>query len=372
MLKDRFTMTSVPNTLSEIGPDWLNSVLSSDLRGGRAIVAVACDPLGASGSFIGQVGRLGFTYEGPGVGIQSALVKLPTDDATFRKVGKALGFYRREVGFYRELSSRVPIRVPAAYYVTGDDSDGAYAVLLEDLGGMRTGDHIAGCSLAEAQLVMRELAALHAAYWNNPSLSAHAAWLPAEGDSYFVRTETAFQRTLPDLTARTGDIVPPEFITLANRVGRQYREVRSVVNEVGITLTHGDCRLENFLFGDHSSADPIALVDWQNPSQSMPHWDTGYFLLTNFDDDWRRQNQRGLISEYQAALEANGLPGVSPETCWEDFRKGGLLVAVAAVTLASTLNPSSDPGGQELLRRIIGRQARAVIELEVGAFLPRE
>ncbi len=65
-------------------------------------------------------------------------MKLPALDEAAVFTSTMLRMYIREVGFFGELSSRSPIRVPACYHADVDVETSRFVVVMEDMGGHRT------------------------------------------------------------------------------------------------------------------------------------------------------------------------------------------------------------------------------------------
>ena len=49
-------------------------------------------------------------------------------------------------------------------------------------------------------------------------------------------------------------------------------------DDVPMTVTHGDYRLDNMLFGDETGGYPLAVVDWQTPGRGVGLSDASDFL----------------------------------------------------------------------------------------------
>lgn len=361
---------AIPSELHQLGPAWLNAALSSPLRGGKTIVGARVDRLGGVGSFVGDIGRVSLDYEAPGGGLDSLIVKIPTSDEGARKRFAAAGFYRRENAFYQQVADSISVRTPLAYHVDSDEESTRYVLLLEDLGHMRAGDHLAGCSQTEARLVLSNLAKLHSRWWNDPALARFAHWLPVPNEAQTEAQGAAFRNRWSVLEGSLAGIVPEEFLAVAMVFGTHFSHVWRLQGLAPAALNHGDCRLENMLFGAAGADDNFALVDWQAVNRGNPLRDVAYFLAANFEPNQRRQEQQHLLAFYFDQLIANGITGYSFEDCWLDFRRAGLLLVSAALWVAGSLDPLSPlQPGQDLLRRVVGRLALTVLDLEPMSLL---
>ena len=86
----------------------------------------------------------------------------------------------REVLFYQQLAPPGAFPVPRFYFGAIEQASGRIVLVLEDLHLARGGDALAGCTAAEAALVVDQLALLHAHWWQHPLLET-CTWLPLWG-----------------------------------------------------------------------------------------------------------------------------------------------------------------------------------------------
>lgn len=363
----------IPACSAAIDPEWLNRVLPASVCDGGTVTAVHAEVIGEGVGLMGEVARLTLTYEGAGPDAVTTMIsKVPTMHDSFRMIGNAFGFYRKEHGFYRDAAHRVTMRIPQAYANLADHEHGVYALLLEDMAPRRPGNQLAGCSIAEGEAIVSELARHHAAWWEHPDLHAFGDWLPGAGDSYFELTRSLYLAALPKFVAGFGDWVSPDVMALAVRVGERYEE--SV--QVGAfrrphTFVHGDFRLDNMLFHPGADGMEVAVLDWQLPFRANPLWDVAYFIGGNFDTAARRAHERALLARYHAELVANGVRDYSFAVCEEDYRACGLILVSYLVNLGgdADLDELNDRG-RELVELLCRRYGSAIDDLGSGSFLP--
>ena len=106
----------LPETPEQITTDWLSTVLGSEVRD------VDIRALGDGQGFMGDV--LLLTLDGPSPELPSCLVaKMPKKSN--RTMGEMLGVYEREVMFFRDFGSDLPIRVPRLYFSEFDRDKGS-------------------------------------------------------------------------------------------------------------------------------------------------------------------------------------------------------------------------------------------------------
>lgn len=267
------------------------------------------------------------------IGYNVGTVTAPTD--VIAKFGRGLGVSpgrspaERERLAYELFGNDAPFRKPRMWFGATDES-GLTNLVLEDLSGRtRAGDQIAGCSIADARAVIRELAAFHAAYWERDDvleldwLIDHRAMAPLY-DAGIARI-----REWADLH------VPMEDVALAETFGACKAEWLS--HPVSRrTLIHSDPRVDNILFEDTAEGAVAWIIDWQLPSAGDPQHDVAYFLVGSLSPEDRRACERGLVAEY-ASLIRRTKPDYSDAEAIESYRRnivsGLWLTVIAAATI---------------------------------------
>jgi hypothetical protein len=155
---------TVIETVEQIDAEWLTTVL------GRAGVTATVRSVAWERVGTGQMGscfRLRVEYA-DGAGPARLIVKLPATEPDSRAAG-TLG-YRCETSFYREFADRIGARVPRCFFTVTTDATNGFTLVLEDLAPAEAGDQIAGCTVDEAVAAAVNVAGLHAATWNDPSV----------------------------------------------------------------------------------------------------------------------------------------------------------------------------------------------------------
>src|SRR5271163_4196513 len=162
--------TKAVETVDAITAEWTTAVLE------QAGVHCSVGKVTAESVGTGQMGscyRLRIQYDG-GEGPHQLVVKLPATDPQSRAAGQ-LG-YRCETSFYRDVAHRVNIDIPRCFFAAMNEQGNGFTLVLEDLAPAEQGDQIAGCTVDEALAAAVNVAGLHAATWNDPSVR-ELAWL---------------------------------------------------------------------------------------------------------------------------------------------------------------------------------------------------
>jgi aminoglycoside phosphotransferase (APT) family kinase protein len=193
------------------------------------------------------------------------------------------------------------------------------------------GDQLNGCSVEVARATVAELAKLHGPRWGDAALH-DVDWLSRRGPddaatlqgmwSMFIGGfETIYRRHLTDEQAAALDAFGPRLAAWIE--GRP---------AVPLSVTHGDFRLDNLLFGTPAGGPPVTAVDWQTPGHGAPIGDLSYFIGAGLLPDDRRAHERELLEVYGSALAGYGV-AVDDTWLWDQYRReafSGVIMAVVA------------------------------------------
>lgn len=335
-------------------------------RGGwidASVTSVSFQPLGEGVGLLGSVLRATLTHEPTATtaGLRnprSVILKRASTQPMTRSIADYFGYYEREAGMYRDLLPRPGVAAPACYAVDVDPT-GYPILLLEDLGGLRSGDQVSGASPDDAFAAAELLGALHAAYWEDSRLR-RLAWLPGPTDSVIAGYGSLFDSTWPTFVSVHASDIDAELLDVAPRVAARFDEAcRRFANGV-TTLVHGDFRLDNLLFADDAERRAVA-VDWQLAALGRGPYDLAFFTAGSLDTDTRRRVERDLVEHYHQALKANGVAGYRSNDCWDDYRWGHVLNLPNPITAAVAVDPVNERGA-ELLAVNAARALAAVAD----------
>src|SRR6478672_1363188 len=265
---------------------WLSSVLHTDVR-----------VVGTSRIGDGLVGmNIRLELESDGSLPSSMIAKLPSPDPISRATGIALRNYEREVNFYLDVAPTVDIRVARCYHAEWHSATGDFVLLMEDLAPARQGNQLTGCDVDQARIAVLELAKLHGPRWGDPTLG-DIEWLSRRGETDAMQLGALWGMFLPGFLTTYSRYLSVEAADVITRFGLKivdWANNRGAPN----TVTHGDYRLDNLMFGGAEGGPPIAAVDWQTPGHGLGITDVSYFLGAGVLPQERRRIERGLVEEY--------------------------------------------------------------------------
>lgn len=324
----------------DLNPAWLDSVLERP----DPTVRVTGAELARIGT--GQVAdsyRVSLsTTGGEGGPPPTVVAKLTSDSQQSRAAGRSELNYLREVRFYQEIAPRVTARVPHCHFAEIDSNGTEFVLLLEDLGPARVGDQLAGCTVAETELAVRQAARFHAPFWDDPSLRG-LEWLDISA-TYWARFEEMLPVWFAGFAERYRDRMDPADLADAarfvDRIGDYYARLRAAP----FTVQHGDFRPDNVLFDVAGEPGTLAVVDWQTVILGPAAVDVAYFVAGALDTATRREHEDRLLRVYHRELRALGV-----EHPWErlvsDYAVGcfaNLVIGVAAAMLVQRSDRGDD------------------------------
>ncbi|MGH2354518.1 MAG: oxidoreductase family protein [Chloroflexota bacterium] len=322
----------------EVSPAWLTTVLR---RAGAlprgTVLAVESRRNAAFNSF---TTHLALTYDAsaPSSSPLRLLLKRSRPEAWAVEAGA------REVAFYTTvmpLGDHPPMVVPC-YAAEYDAASGESFVLLRDLSDtheapltrdqqLTPGQNVP--SAAHLEQVVDALARFHAYWWEHPRLGQGIAQV-----GKWFRDQASYERLVQRgatswaaLVRDEGDWLPAElrarFEWIFARLPRLWERYLAprLTTLTGVTLTHGDAYLANFLCprdAPNSTAGGACLIDWQSPATHLGAEDLVNLCATFWTPAQRHENGREerALRRYHAVLRAGGVRGYSWDRLLADYR----------------------------------------------------
>lgn len=337
------------STARTVDPAWLTAEL------GLPVSAVTVEPLAIAGA-TGELARVRLTSTG---GPASAIAKFRGTGETQAAMDGALGLFDRERRFYIELAGTLELVTPACL-AAGDGTQ--TPLLLEDLGGHRGGDQVAGLEPADAERLVRTLADLHAAHWEHPP---SGDWLLSLRDPMFAGMLVQLVGSgLGLLRERYAGRVADGVLADVEAWGPRWGEVLAACADGPQTLVHNDFRLDNICF----AADGTPVVfDWQLVGTGRGTQDVAYLLSGSMQPDALHDSWEALLRMYHARLEEQGVTGYAWERCLRDYRQSLLYTLAPGVAMLGAMAIAGDERG--LADALVLRTLTHAAELDAFATL---
>jgi hypothetical protein len=358
---------SVPADSDGITPDWLTAVLRDVGAISHArVTSIQSGPVGHMG-MTGQLYRLRIGYDKVEPGApRSLLAKFSARHPEVRATVHSIGFYEREIGFYRAFAADCPVRTPRCYFGEVEMDSGASLLLLEDLTWMHNLNS-AGGSVDDVELVIRELCKLHAAWWGDARLD-QTAWLPMKGILAPDQAPVVLTQNWGSFLGKLSIPVTEELLSAGELCARYLYAVSvSMYTEPPRTLIHHDVQGDNLLVAEDGERT-LALIDWQLTTAARPVLDLANFIVAYLDTPERRRHEDRLLEIYHSVLTERGVTDYPLEQCRNDYRMA-LLIPASQLATSVGLHPGLTATPDGFWNVAFPRYARALTDLDVSELL---
>jgi hypothetical protein len=350
----------------EVTSKWLTAVLRAAevLPGsGARVKTLETQPVDEDRQVTGQIVRVNLTYDPAETnGPRSLVAKFSSPEPQTRALFHSMGFYEREVRFYQQIAPRVQLRTPRCFYSALETTSGRSLLILEDLGFAGNAGLVAGCSPAQAELGVRAICSLHAAWWQHPYIGK-MDWLrlgsilsPEQAPVAF---RQAWQPFLDKLSPQVRSEAQPAGAWLNLHLGDL---LRYMYQDQPYTLIHNDYHADNLVFVDHGRTPAVAVLDWQLSTYGHGVLDVAS-LLGNLNPVDRHAHEWRLLQIYHSLLTDSGIRDYSFHQCWTDYRLA-LFYTISRISTAVGLGGIPPTRERQLCDVVFSRYSRAVRDLE--------
>jgi aminoglycoside phosphotransferase (APT) family kinase protein len=284
-------------------------------RGAVAEVTVLADRQ----VLVSRIIRLGLHYDRPAPDAPASLIlKVPLP--AFAK--SILQSGRHEIGFYSGLATLMPPRLVPRYFGGAVDEDvPVWHLLLEDL----TDSHRLATewplppSLPQAEAIVRALARLHAAWWDDSRLGVSVGSFASREDTaehgdVFAGHYRRFADQLGDRLSPQRRAIYDRFIVSMPRLLERYHERRNV------SIAHGDAHVWNFLLPKDEGRDAVRVFDFDQWRINVPAQDLAYMIAMQLYPERRSVAERLLLDCYYQSLLEYGVTGYDRAALDRDYR----------------------------------------------------
>lgn len=348
-------MTTIPASIDEVTPAWLSEVMRADVTDAET------EQIGVGIGVSSALYRVHLTGPESQTRPESVVVKLPALDEAAVFTSTMLRMYIREVGFFQELASRSPMRVPESYHADVDQETSRFVVVMEDMGGNRSVDQLAGMDIADAERAVDALADWHATWWRGAEALADSGLVVSLGDPIYPAVlPMVFAEGWEKVTNALD--VSDAILEVGPKFGGAIAGLLADINREPRTLTHGDYRADNILFQPDGS--PV-LLDFQLIGCGSGAYDLAYFVTQSLDNDVASTHERALFDRWANRLRQAGVPGSDLTRMWDDYRTAALFCLVYPI-VASRGMDLDDPRQRGLVECMNTRIGRAIEELELA------
>lgn len=357
------TIADVPPSAEAMTTDWLTQALCRDVPGARIVSMEVVG--GDDGTSSRRALHVTYNDAGTAAGLPERLFTKSTATFASRLLLGITDIAEGEQAFYDRVRPRLELRSPRAFYSGFDRRTRRSLVILEDLAeqGWSFPDPMANpVSRSDAEDMVGELAAYHAALWESPQFAGDLATLKdaASWQRDLDRRVSFRARTLRGFD-RAADVLPAGLVRRRDEIYPALHRALALHASAPRTLLHQDPHLGNWL---RDPTGRMGLYDWQ--CVATGHWalDVSYALAGGLAPTDRADWEADLVRIYVDHLTKNGVPSPpSYEDAWLSYRQQPMHAFVFGLfTLGGTrLEPELQP--REYTRAAIARIGRAVAEL---------
>jgi Ser/Thr protein kinase RdoA (MazF antagonist) len=203
----------------------------------------------------------------------------------------------REIDFYRALSDRIPLRVPAIVGISTDAS--AYGLCLR---AYRPAMAVETWNERYYTELAQELGRFHATFWNRTDQLSHLQSLRKHtwsSDSSTLLEAAAWWRSLLQRPRSRTEVSPHELSWIDQSLSR-LDELEPVYTSLSTTLRHGDCHHANLLLDDDGET---VWADWQEVGIGLGPEDLS-FLFQRARAEGSFVPEDAVIEAYYQSLQA--------------------------------------------------------------------
>lgn len=374
----------VPATFDDLTVDWVAAALDA----ADGLLAIDVEPLGPGVGFLGDVARVGLTWndrvDRPAIGAAdradrpaTVIVKLPPADPGGRHVGAMLNVWAREHAFYTEVAPRSPgAQVPICHHAGADAERGRWVLVLEDCPSDPL-DPGTGATRAQAEAAVDALATFHARWWDgHPEAGGHPdrpfGWMPGFDRTGVGGLQGPWRASTPRFLERYGHLLPPGTDGWLRAFAEELPAWSARAGTEPLTIVHADYRLDNLRY----HAGRITMLDWQTALRGPGAMDLSSFVVTACTIEDRRAWEPDLLERYADGLRRGGVElrigsGDQPALHWlaRSYDENLLWWMGQFANNLAHLEPD-DPGAQAALDTMIERTYTAAADREVGRLLP--
>ncbi|MGV0733559.1 phosphotransferase [Mycolicibacter sinensis] len=355
------TALTIPSGIDGVTSEWLTTALrcGGTIADTAAITGVSAERTAEDTGFSAWLYRLRIT--GTDGLPPSLIVKLPAQSEA-RGAMDMLGGYQRELAFYRSVAGRAPLLTPRVYAALIDGAD--FVLVMEDLADWVNADHLAGLSMRQARVALRQLAGLHA--WSVTAADSDALDVFPSLDTPVVREllVAAFGIGWQIYRDKSAARVPGAVARYAERFTEFAPQALSALTERRMLL-HGDIRADNMFFDD----DVLKVVDFQFASLGCGVADLGYLVSQGLPVRARRGHDEELVRDYLDALVTHGVTDYGFDEAWRHYRMAVaylLLFPVLALIGWDTMPQRS----RDLCLTLTDRAVAAINDIDaIGVFV---
>jgi hypothetical protein len=226
-----------------------------------------------------------------------------------------------EAVFYNSVAPRTPSVLAPCFDAVFSPEQSKMHLLLEDLSATHYAEPPSHLPPARAQceLIVRALADVHAAWWQQP---------PWESIGWSLPDRAEVERRIQDVSERVALFTHFLGDRLSARRRAIYRDVLAALPQLytrlmlphAYTVIHDDIHIANVLYPHDPTTDTVRIIDWQTWHIDLAPKDLAHIMAIFWFPEQRRALEQLLLKRYYDRLCENGVSNYSSEQLWYDYR----------------------------------------------------
>lgn len=314
---------------SDFTPQAVSTVLSKYHPGTQVRSATICAKHQGSASHIDLALDYAANPDGlpPRMFVKTLLdaerAKLPSGFAENLMGKLAVALYVTETRAYAEIATEISLETPRVFAAGLGDRPGDFFLFLENLTDRQVicPKVVPALSVDVIDRLLKQLAILHAAYWQSPRLTTDFAWLSTattgEG-SDFLR-EGGWASIDAEMAVPFKARILRETGIDGAELQRAFWARQESLEHGSQTLLHGDPHPGNIYF---LSDGAVGLLDWQLARRGPWTHDVSYAISSALSPEDRRASERDLLNMYRSELVKLGVAQPpSADAMWLSHRQ---------------------------------------------------
>ncbi len=356
-------MTADIPAIPNIEPSWLTERLLAAGFKGCEVASLSNETIGTGQT--AACSRIAISYAHPDSDAPATLIaKYPSASDLSRDSAVAMGIYRREVEFYRDVAPKLTMALPAIYYADIDAQGAHFLILMEDLAPAEPGDQLKGCTPEVAHAAVMELVGLQAPTWCDQALGKR---FMEPKDGFFSDMYGLYNQMLPEFERRFGNALADDELAIIKQLGASPNA--PLFQPVGkpYCLEHRDYRLDNLMIADRRSPPRVFVVDWQGMRTGRPLNDVALCIAGGLQPTERAAVERDILRDYHNALVAAGISDFTWSQCWHEYRRASF--AGFGLTVISAVAVEQTERGDAMFTAMAQRYGRHALDVDATEFL---
>lgn len=336
----------IPNWLSS---EWLTTSLHQNDTIDKRVSVTNFDIKVLTGGLMASTLLLTLQYKNANGSEPNTIIgKFPSSDISSRTAGKEMLAYEREVNFYKFLSSKLSMRVPACYFSEIDTDSANFSILLEDLNPAILATPESDHCLEYAKQSIDQLIKLQSDTWSNDEIKIIPWVLDYSDHTYIASTKDWALKGWKILCSTADERLPKRHQELGASLINRLERWSDLIN-MRACLAHCDYRFANVLY----KSNEAITVDWQTIHWCNPGADLAYFMINSLSVEQREMWQEKLRQRYFEGLLSSGIHYTKEEADF-DYNMGIIYCILMLMVTAYGIGASglSDPARDQLLDAI--------------------